>query len=318
MYIQEMSPKKYSGTITSLFGIFNGVGTIISAVCGYLLLKYKVEHSWRLLFLIGAFPSLLLAIISICLPESYQWVKKNGKGKEDAMRFFADDADINDYVSFNTSKSGCLGIIKYGKAVTVIALIMACINQLTTPVDYYGPAALKDIGIDEPTLVNIGIRTWMTICALINISDLTGRKPLLLVGLFICGVSFFGIGFAIKYFHDFKYFQFLIVGLFALLLLGYAPGPGNLYWTIVSEIFPIEIKEVGMTLTTVVATAFSSLLGTTFTLMVSSLGQPVTYWIYGGFCFMCFAYLIPAYTDNTRENKNGDNEIKKKSKEMGS
>jgi len=304
LYIGEMAPMKYRGRISGFFSISIGIASIISAVFGHFLYIYKVKSFWRIMFAVGAIPCLILTIISCFIPESIKWMKEQKTKKTKRMKPVGDIEESTGLITkeIKPKATGCLGIIRNGKSVLIIALLLASINQVTTPISYYGPLALGAIGVDSPTIINIGLQTWFALCTLINISDWTGRKPLYLITLFITSASLFCIGLANKYLLNQPRGQYIIIVLYAFFILGYSPGPGNLFWVYVSEMFPQEYREVGLTVITVWATAFSTVIGFSFPWMSNQLGSVSTYWIYSGVCLSAFAYFVP----NLKETKKNE------------
>jgi len=162
-------------------------------------------------------------------------------------------------------------------------------NQIPTPLTYYGPLIIREIGVKDATIVNIFLNGVVPLlCSLINVSDLLGRRSVYIFCMFFCAVVFLVIG-GIRFIIDEQIGGWAQIVLFGLLYLFYSPGPGNLFWVIVSEIFPRNIREVGLSITTVFATSFSIMLGTLFPVVIRKYGDTVTW---GMFCIYClFGYL---------------------------
>lgn len=74
-YINEFSSAKRRGRFFLLYELLFSIGLMASGFIGYLLVPV---YGWRVMFIIGAIPALLIAPLSLFLPESPRWlVSKN-------------------------------------------------------------------------------------------------------------------------------------------------------------------------------------------------------------------------------------------------
>lgn len=74
-YINEFSSAKRRGRFFLLYELLFSIGLMASGFIGYLLVPL---YGWRIMFIIGAIPALLIVPLSLFLPESPRWlVTKN-------------------------------------------------------------------------------------------------------------------------------------------------------------------------------------------------------------------------------------------------
>lgn len=114
--------------------------------------------------------------------------------------------------------------------------------------------------------------------------DRFGRRPLLLwtlpiMGLFlaITGGSFFLEGNAK-----------IATTLFGLLafMISYSPGPGPVPFPYCAEVWPNEIRPIGMSLNTATTWTFNFILSFTFPSLRESITTPGVFFYYAGWCFV--------------------------------
>src|ERR1017187_52769 len=78
MYIAEISPAANRGTLVTLNQLMITIGLLASYITDYLFSDNINSASWRQMFLIGVFPSIILLIGMFFLPETSRWlISKN-------------------------------------------------------------------------------------------------------------------------------------------------------------------------------------------------------------------------------------------------
>ena len=82
IYLSELSPKKYRGSIISGFQFMITLGIFVSFVLNTYLSKYE---SWRLLFAVTSIPAIITLVMVIFLPKSPRWLMMKGK-KDEAIK----------------------------------------------------------------------------------------------------------------------------------------------------------------------------------------------------------------------------------------
>jgi MFS transporter, SP family, galactose:H+ symporter len=76
----------------------------------------------------------------------------------------------------------------------------------------------------------------------------------------------------------------------------FAIGLGPVFWLLISEIYPLKVRGLAMSLATVANWAANLVVALTFLSLIQSAGRPATFWIYAGVGVVSwvFAYrLVP-------------------------
>jgi len=106
-----------------------------------------------------------------------------------------------------------------------------------------------------------------------------GRKPLMMVGTLILTIANFIIGCA-GFFNAETKTIVVLVGL-ALFLLGFEMGPGCLFWVLVNELFPMDIRDNASSIINTLQWGFNLLITSIAPVMLlSPLGEK-TFFVYG-------------------------------------
>jgi MFS family permease len=147
------------------------------------------------------------------------------------------------------------------------------------------------------------MNTLMTIVA-VFIVDKIGRRRLLLGGMCLASISLSLAG-LIFYFD--MHTPLMVWATFSFLMLyiaGYCLSIGSLFWLIISEIYPLNIRSVAMSFVTAMQWGASFVVTLTFLSIVDAIGMAFTFWIYAFVCLLTFMfchYLVPETTGVTLE-----------------
>jgi len=134
----------------------------------------------------------------------------------------------------------------------------------------------------------------------INFVDKMGRKTLLLLGGAGMCLSLGMVGLA---FH----FGWTGYGLLVFILLYiacFAASYGPVTWVVISEIFPIKMRGVAMSVATFALWIAVYLVTQTFPILLESAGAAATFWIFGGMSLLAFFFVwsqVPETKEKTLE-----------------
>jgi MFS transporter, SP family, galactose:H+ symporter len=82
MYIAEISPVAHRGMLVTLNQLMITIGLLASYIADYLLSNNADPGSWRVMFLVGTIPALVLLVGMFFLPETSRWLISVGRYKE--------------------------------------------------------------------------------------------------------------------------------------------------------------------------------------------------------------------------------------------
>ena len=293
LYISEVSPIKIRGRLVSINQVALTSGIVISYLVDYSLVDVQ---GWRWMFGLAAIPAAILAIGMYFLPESPRWlVSKNliDSAKNVLIRIRGNkdvNAELEEIQKSLAVKSGGWRDLftPLIRPALIVGVGLAILQQITgiNTVIYYAPMIFEFTGIKSASasiLATVGVglvNVVMTVVALMLV-DRIGRRPLLLtglsgmiVGLGVLGLAFFlpGLSGSLGWIAEIS--LMLYVGAFAV-------GLGPVFWLLISEIYPLKIRGVAMSIATSANWGANLFVALTFLTLIQATGRSLTFWIYG-------------------------------------
>lgn len=316
LYIAEISPREVRGKMVSINQLAIVIGILLAYFSNYFL--SHLELNWRLMFISGCLPASLFVLGALFLPESPKWLIHKGreeKGLKELKKIFSAAEVDQEFIEIkqmsleeSNKASGSFLLLFSDKGylfLLFIAIVVAVFQQISgaNAVLFYAPIIFERVGMDvnDQLLIQIMIGSVNLIFTLIAIRfvDKVGRKRLMLIGagamsilLVLIGLSFQG-----------DYIPQQLVSGFVLLFIGtYAATLAPVTWVIISEIFPISIREQGMG----IASAFLwvACFGVTyiFPVMINRLSTFQTFITFALLCAIFFFFLLTMVPE-TKHNK---------------
>jgi SP family galactose:H+ symporter-like MFS transporter len=169
----------------------------------------------------------------------------------------------------------------------LIGIGLAAFQQLSgiNTVIYYAPTIFGFASFKSASasiLGAVGLDIVMILCHILAIFllDRVGRRPLLLTGVAgqIIGLAELGAAFQFKQLPGDEY---IAVGSLVLYVSCFAFGLGPIFWLIISEIYPLAVRGVAMSVATVANWTINLAVAVSFLTLVGFAGHALTFWIYG-------------------------------------
>ncbi|KAA6377686.1 MAG: sugar porter family MFS transporter, partial [Streblomastix strix] len=169
----------------------------------------------------------------------------------------------------------------------LIGIILALTQQITgiNAIIMFSPNILQASGIQDTKmqlLTTIGIGAWNMVTTVIAVFlvDIIGRRPLLITGFSLMGLGH-GLVLISLIIRNFQFIgnlslYFAIPGLLVF-LLGFEVGPGPIYFVLVSELFPANVRGVATSLMTAINWAGNILVVLTFLPLVEIISAEYVY-----------------------------------------
>lgn len=308
MYISEIAENKNRGMFSVILHIFWSFGNLLSYVIG----PYTSVLIFNIILIIV--PILFFVFFLIIAPESPHFfilVNKLDKAEACLMKLRSQNKK-NVEVEMNQLKNmidcqNSTAILKilisktYFKSLSISFVLIAA-QQLSgvNAIIFYTQEIFIDAGIDSisPEISSI-ITGLISLCSSFVVPfvvDRSGRRKMLLVSSFGAGLAHLGLGtfFYIKSLHTVggSAISWLPLASLILYLVMFAFGLGPLPWTISSEIFPSHVKPTAAAFTSFSCWTISFFVTKFFTQVNSSLGECGTFWIFAGFCFATFVFVL--------------------------
>jgi len=268
-----------------------------------------VSNNWRWMLGLGAVPGVALAVGMFFMPESPRWLVEHGRedaGRDSLKRARGGD-DVDDEMKeiqkVSQEQRGIRDIFKPKiRPMILVGLGLAIFQQLVgiNTIIYYAPTILSFTGKSASSAIGqtvfIGVTNVIGTIIAVLLLDKLGRRVFLLVGtagltagLAILGIFFYSPSLQSSY-------GWLALAALILYIASFAIGLGPVFWLMISEIFPLDIREPAMSACTVANWGFNFLISFTFLSLVSAVGKPGTFWIYAGIgviAFIFFAAKVP-------------------------
>lgn len=333
LFIAEIAPPDRRGTLILINGLTITLGQAIAYLIGYLFHDYSAA-SWRFLFWIGSVPALALFLGMYFVPHSPRWIMKH-KGRDEALKSLKkirpehynvhhelDEIDA----TLNTGKTGYRLLFKIPiLSVLLVGIILGVFQQFSgiNVVMYYGPVIFESAGffpVKNAILATfcMGVINFLFTIVTLFYIDKLGRRFLLLSGTAIAAISLFLV--SILFNHPVSGQKFWILASFSVYVLGYCISVGSLFWVLISEIYPLQIRGMAMSIATVMQWAANFIVSISFLSLYQSYGQAITFSLFGLLCFLAFVfvyYFIPETTGVSLEKIEANLMAGKKIRDIG-
>jgi MFS transporter, SP family, arabinose:H+ symporter len=317
MYIAEISPAAIRGRLVSMNQFAIVIGAMSSYGVSYL---FSFSGNWRAMFACAAIPTLALMIGLLFIPESPRWLAQKTRFDE-AFRVMARiegkasaEKEIAAIRSTLAGENGTWSELLWpGVRMALVVGVGLCFLQGWsggTAVNFYAPLIFQKASslgasgaILETLLLNVSSLVFTTV-ALILV-DITGRRPLLLVGSAGMAVTLGFLGFCLQRGLPGNY---SVVSVFAFNMF-YQISIAPLAWLILSEIFPTRLRAKGQSVGTLavwVSTYLSNqFLGPMMSYFEKSFGSVgPAFWVFGAVCVFILVFgwkMVPETKQRTLE-----------------
>lgn len=304
LYLAEIAPKQIRGMLVSLNQLLITIGIVLSYIVDYFFAR---TGAWRWMLALGVIPAIILLIGVLFLPESPRWMVLHGRytrAKEILSGLRETDAEVNsELTEIQQSISKGRGsfktlFAKWLRPAIAVAFGLSFFQQVTgiNTIIYYAPTILEIAGFKEATgaiLATLGvgiINVLFTILAL-RLIDRLGRRPLLITGLILMFVSLCTLSVA---FYVQKRVPIMAVGSMVLYIAGFAISLGPIMWLIISEVFPLEIRGLAVSVAVALSWVVNLLVALTFLTLIQALGPSGTFGLYAALTVLAllFVYFV--------------------------
>ena len=287
MYVAEVSPASIRGRMGTFYQLSIIIGILISYGINYLLRNTGVNN-WRWMFLTGVAPSIVFFILVAFAPETPRFLVRIGKpeeafaileriaGAESAQQeIFAITGTVHD------ERQSWRGLLKPGvrRAVVVSAFLAVLIHfsGVNTIVDY-APAIFQSAGwnIDGALISTflVGVTEFVFTLVAFWVIDRYGRKPLYIVGStgMALTLTCLSVAVAAGQFHG-----ELVLVLILTYLAFFAACVGPVFWTLVPEIFPNNVRGLAMIVPVLLQWVANAIVVLVFPFAFHQIGKVVTF-----------------------------------------
>jgi MFS transporter, SP family, arabinose:H+ symporter len=304
MYVAEVAPPSIRGRLGTLYQMSIVTGIIVSYGINYLL-RDAGANNWRWMFLTGVAPSAVFLLFVALAPETPRFLAMAGKTQEalGVLQRITDretaQSELGEITAhLRKEPQSWRGLARPGVRRALMAsaglAVLVQVSGINTIIDY-APAIFRSAGWKvnaalASTFV-VGVTNFLFTLVSLWAIDRYGRKPLYITGSAGMALSLLALLVTVL---EGRFEGPLVLALILAYLAFFSACIGPVFWTLVPEIFPNDVRGIAMTVPVLiqwVANAIVVLLfpyafhvlgkGFTFTfLMLMSLAQGAFTWRY--------------------------------------
>ena len=308
LYLSEVSPKQLRGTLVSLYQWAITAGILFSYLINAAFAQ--AVYSWRWMLFAGVFPGLILLIGMMFLSDTPRWLVSKNQDDEAKKVFqkIEPDIDVDEEIrqikeTLKPEKDTQDQKFRFKKWMIMpfivgIGIMFAQICTGINTIIYYAPTIFKIAGFDSNlnaiyATTGIGVVNFLMTVIAIFFTDRLGRKPLLYFGLTGVMLSLLALGCAFQFEHVLgANLKWVAVGSLVSYIVCFAFSLGPVGWVLVSEVFPLKIRGLAMSICTVSNFAFNFFVVGSFPILINRLGGAITFWGFAAVSFLCILFVF--------------------------
>ncbi len=308
LYLSEVSPKQLRGTLVSLYQWAITAGILFSYLINAAFAQ--AVYSWRWMLFAGVFPGLILLIGMMFLSDTPRWLVSKNQDDEAKKVFqkIEPDIDVDEEIrqikeTLKPEKDTQDQKFRFKKWMIMpfivgIGIMFAQICTGINTIIYYAPTIFKIAGFDSNlnaiyATTGIGVVNFLMTVVAIFFTDRLGRKPLLYFGLTGVMLSLLALGCAFQFEQILgANLKWVAVGSLVSYIVCFAFSLGPVGWVLVSEVFPLKIRGLAMSICTVSNFAFNFFVVGSFPILINRLGGAITFWGFAAVSFLCILFVF--------------------------
>ena len=310
LYIAEVSPAHIRGRLVSLNQLFNCIGNLaifsVSAIiASYASEMWNIEYGWRVIFASGILPAILFLMLLVWVPESPRWLVRKGRteqGLNILRKINPDEATAREQIEAikhtlqneGTSRLRELFSPRLRRAL-IVGFCVALFQQITgiNAIFYYAPEIFKTAGMDISGAMSFTVLIGMTlvIATLVSmwIIDKVGRRSLLIFGSAGMAVTLSCTGILFR--ASETQTTLLLICILAYVAI-FAVSYGTVAYVIISEIFPIHMRGIAVSIATFALWGGNFFVSRFFPVLVENISAANTFFIFAGISVIAFIFVV--------------------------
>lgn len=305
LYLSEISPKNLRGTLVSLYQWAITSGILFSYFINAAFAQ--AVYNWRWMLFAGVLPGLILFVGMCLMSDTPRWLVSKNREDEAKNVFKKIEPDIDAEKEIQDIKTTLNSEGKDKKFtfkkwmlmpfVVGIGIMFAQICTGINTIIYYAPTIFKTAGFDSNltaiyATTGIGVVNFIMTIVAVFFTDKIGRKPLLYFGLTGVMLSLFALGTSFAFANVLgSSLKWVAVGSLITYIVCFAMSLGPIGWILVSEVFPLKIRGIAMSICTVSNFAFNFFVVGSFPILLYRIGGAWTFWMFGAVSLLCIIFV---------------------------
>jgi SP family galactose:H+ symporter-like MFS transporter len=306
LYISEIAPVKIRGKLVSINQVALTGGIVISYLIDY---AFAPSQAWRWMFAMAVIPAAAFGTGLMFIPDSPRWLA--GRGHTDRARAVLKrirapgdvEAELAEIEKSTAQQKGDWSelLTPLLRPAMTVGIGLAVAQQITgiNTVIYYAPTIFKFAGLSSSSVailasVGVGVVNLVFTLVAMQLIDRVGRRPRLVVSQAGMALGLFVLGFAFWLPQLSGSLGWLAITSLMLYVGSFAVGLGPVFWLVLSEIYPLQIRGRAMSLGTVANWSANLVVALSFLTLTQVLGKAATFWLYGVVSIgaLIFAFLL--------------------------
>ena len=305
LYLSEISPKQLRGTLVSLYQWAITAGILFSYFINAAFAQ--AVYNWRWMLFAGVLPGLILFVGMCLMSDTPRWLVSKNRDDEakNVFKKIEPDIDVEKEVGDIKSTLQSEGEEKQFRFkkwmimpfVVGVGIMFAQICTGINTIIYYAPTIFKTAGFDSNltaiyATTGIGVVNFVMTIVAVFFTDKIGRKPLLYFGLTGVMLSLFALGTSFAFASVLgSSLKWVAVGSLVTYIICFAMSLGPIGWILVSEVFPLKIRGIAMSICTVSNFAFNFFVVGSFPILLHRVGGAYTFWMFGFVSLLCIIFV---------------------------
>ncbi|HET8557867.1 MAG TPA: sugar porter family MFS transporter, partial [Gaiellaceae bacterium] len=292
MYIAELVPPRIRGGVVSFNQLMITLGILGAYIVDWGFASFS--NNWRWMFGIAVIPGAALAIGMYFMPFSPRWLVEKGReddAREVLGRYRDSDEDVDgevDEIKKVTENEFSLRelVAKGVRRMLIVGVALAIFQQIVgiNTVIYYAPTILKFAGQHNTGALTQSVfigctNVFFTIVAILLLDKL-GRRFFLITGTAILTAALIGLGIFFASTGVQNAVPWLALACLLIYIMGFAVGLGPVFWLMISEIFPIQMRGPAMAVCTMFNWGLNFAISYTFLTLIGAITKQGTFWLY--------------------------------------
>ncbi|WP_338432763.1 sugar porter family MFS transporter [Clostridium tyrobutyricum] len=325
-FLAEMAPTNRRGSIVSQNEMMIVTGQLmaytLNAVLGNMFANNS--HVWRYMIVIASFPAVLLWFGMIAVPETPRWLAANGKAARalEVLREIRNDTEArveikeiskNIEAEKHLEKATFKDLrVPWIKRLVLIGIGIAVTQQIPgiNIIMYYGTTILEQSGFGTQIalIANIAnglVSVGATLIFIKFFANRFDRRHLLLTGLTGTTLSMLAMSIVTSKLQGSSLLPFAVLALTVIFLAFFQGCVGPVCWLLLSEIFPLRLRGIGMGISVFFLWMTNFFIGLVFPVMLKSVGLSYSFisFVVLGVLGIIFTYKYAPETRNVSLEK---------------
>lgn len=307
LYLSEISPKHLRGTLVSLYQWAITAGILFSYFINAVFAH--AVYNWRWMLFAGVIPGIVLFVGMCFMHDTPRWLVSKKRDEEAKIAFKKIEPEVDTEKEIEDIRKTILNEgtksdkkFRFKKWIIMpfvvgIGIMFAQICTGINTIIYYAPTIFKNAGFESNitaiyATTGIGVINFLMTIVALFFTDKLGRKPLLYFGLtgVMLSLIALGCGFAFADFFG-DNLKWVTVGSLVIYIICFAMSLGPIGWILVSEVFPLRIRGVAMSICTVSNFAFNFFVVSSFPILLHRIGGAWTFWGFGIVSLLCIVFV---------------------------